>query len=626
MCGVGKRGATEGESKILIKIYILGMAKTTNEAEVQEAQEFDVLDMNNYKVEKLPKMEKSGFEKWMARLGGPLAALVFVLLYWVVDIPFIDNLNPDALGKKAKARYEVLCPEVPAVVQAGKEVKAAEGAVIGNVQQVVKENSVEVFSMTDAAAMVEAQEEAAVVRADNPRDNSPFTRICYAMLAIFCASMILWVTEAVPSYMTSLMVILAIVLTGVTTQKEAFAQLGHPVMWLNILSFVLASMLVKTRVAKRLALWFVLKFGKNAMGIFISFIVINVILSLFISATTVKATILLPIFMVVAAIYGASNGTRNNFGRNIVLQNLFQVNIGASAFMTGSGANLLAVSLILGAGGTMVWKDWFAVGFPLAMILLIVGWLVGTKLVFPMKKEEQKPQIEGGMATLRREYDAMGKMTVEEFKAIGIFLLVLFMWVTGGEDGKGLHSVDATTVAFLGAVLALMPGIGVVKWNDVDIPWHLMLFSAGAYTLGSGLNATDLPSLAVNAGFDALGISQNTPFVVLYIVLTGLMLFSGLVFQSKTMRALIFIPIAIGVAQRFGYPVMSLAFPMALLIEHVYVLPFNSKPAALLYTTNHYSWSDTFKFGIIMMVIAWVMILIWGETVLNWAGYTPGLF
>ncbi|MBR2425053.1 MAG: hypothetical protein IKB18_07770, partial [Tidjanibacter sp.] len=84
------------------------MAKTTTNEAVdvqQEAQEFDVLDMNNYKVEKLPKMEKSGFEKWMARLGGPLAALVFVLLYWVVDIPFIDNLNPDALGKKAKARY-----------------------------------------------------------------------------------------------------------------------------------------------------------------------------------------------------------------------------------------------------------------------------------------------------------------------------------------------------------------------------------------------------------------------------------------------------------------------------------------------------------------------------------------
>lgn len=601
------------------------MAETTN-LNPEEQHEFDPLDMNNYKVEKLPKMQKSGFEKWMARLGGPLAILVFVLLYWVVDIPFIDNLDPSKLDKKAKARYETLCPEAPAVVAATKEVKAAEAEVIENVKEVAVTNSVEAFSMTDAAKMVEAQDEAVVIRSDNPRDNSPFVRICYAMLAIFCASMILWVTEAVPSYMTSLLVILTIVLTGVTTQKEAFAQLGHPVMWLNILSFVLASMLVKTRVAKRLALWFVLKFGKNATGIFISFIIINVILSLFISATTVKATILLPIFMVVAAIYGASNGSRNNFGRNIVLQNLFQVNIGASAFMTGSGANLLAVSLILGASGSMVWKDWFVVGFPLAMILLILGWLVGTKLVFPMKKSEQTPQIDGGIETLRREYESMGKMTFEEYKAIGIFLLVLFLWVTGGDDGKGLHSIDATTVAFIGAVLALMPGVGVVKWNDVDIPWHLMLFSAGAYTLGSGLNATDLPALAVNAGFDALGISQDTPFVVLYVILTGLMLFSGLVFQSKTMRALIFIPIAIGVAQRFGYPVMSFAFPMALLIEHVYVLPFNSKPAALLYTTNHYSWSDTFKFGIIMMLIAWVMIMLWGETVLKWAGYTPGLF
>lgn len=37
--------------------------------------------MNNYRLEKLPKMQKSGFEIWMARLGGPLAILAFVLIY-----------------------------------------------------------------------------------------------------------------------------------------------------------------------------------------------------------------------------------------------------------------------------------------------------------------------------------------------------------------------------------------------------------------------------------------------------------------------------------------------------------------------------------------------------------------
>ena len=119
---------------------------TDKNTELNQEQAFDPLDMNNYKVEKLPKMEKSGFEKWMARLGGPIAALVFVLIYWVVDIPLFDNIDFASLSDKAQKRL----------------------AVIGE---------------------------------------PAFIRACYAMLAIFCSSIVLWITEAVQSYLTSLMVI-----------------------------------------------------------------------------------------------------------------------------------------------------------------------------------------------------------------------------------------------------------------------------------------------------------------------------------------------------------------------------------------------------------------------------------
>ncbi len=524
---------------------------------------FDPLDMNNYKVEKLKKADKAGFERMMEIWGGPLAILVFVLIYFVADITFLNEINTEGLKEDALKRFKDL-------------------------------------------------------------GNEKFVRINYAMLAIFAASIILWITESVPSYLTSLLVIIAMVLTGVTTEKVAYAQLGHPVMWLNILSFVLASMLVTTRVAKRFALWFVLKFGKNAFGVFFSFIIINIVLSIFISATTAKATILLPIFMVIAAIYGATSDHRNNFGRNIVLQNLFQINIGASGFITGSGANLLAGSLIAGAmGWTMFgYQDWFVAAFPLCLILIAIGWYVGNKLIFPMSADEQNPQIEGGMQRLSVEYQNLGKMTFNEYKSIALFVVVLLLWATDKQ-----HGISQTAVAFMGAVFALLPGIGIIKWNDVDIPWHLMLFSAGAYTLGAGLEATDLPANLVDATFDYFGVSGSTPFWVLYLGLTFLMLFSGILFQSKTMRTLIFVPIAIGIAQKFNYPILSLAFPVALLIEHVYVLPFNSKPSALLYTTNHYSMSDSFKFGFTMMVISWFVIILWGETVLKYLGYTSnGVF
>ena len=618
------------------------------EQENKKQAAFDPLDMNNYKIEKLPKMEKSTFEKWMARVGGPLAIVAFILVYWVVDIPFIDNLKqsdfiPTEEVVVAEPAAAVAEPVEAVVADVAQPEVAAEGEATEPVAEGVTAEAEEAAEQLSEAeteptpdvvpAVVEkkaAKPDESIKKAvkfieDNGWDD--FTRANYAMLAIFIAAIILWITESIPNYLTALLVILGLVLTEVTTQKVAFATLGHPVMWLNILSFVLASMLVKTRVAKRLALWFVLKFGHSASGVFFSFLLINVILSAFISATTVKAAILLPIFMVVAAVYGASQGNRNNFGRNIVLQNLFQVNIGASGFLTGSGANLLAAALIGGAmgleSGSIGYTDWFAAAFPLAILLLVIGWWIGVKVIFPIPKEQRRPQIEGGLVRLREELDSMGKMTTEEYKSIAIFVGVLGMWATTDV----LHTIDATTVAFIGAVVALLPGVGVVKWNDVDIPWHLMLFSAGAYAIGAGLDATALPKTMVDVMFNSLGITEATPFWVLYLLLTGMMLFSALLFQSKTMRALIFVPIAIGVAQKFGYPIMSLAFPVALLIEHVYVLPFNSKPAALLYTTNHYSWSDTFKYGFTMMLIGWAMIMVWGDTVLRWLGHTPdGLF
>ena len=522
----------------------------------------NVLDMSNYRMEKLPVRKLTKVEKVFAIIGGPLAIISYILIMFVFEIPFLKQFEAEGLSKSALKNFNEI-----------------------GVVDFVQSNR--------------------------------------AMLAIFVAALILWITEAIPNYLTSLILIIALVLTGVLPEKVAYAQLGHEVMWLNILSFVLASMLVVTGVAKRFALWFILKFGKNASSIFLSFIVINLVLSIFISATTAKAAILLPIFMVIAAVYGASNGNRNNFGRNIILQNLFQINMGASSFLTGSGANLLAASLIAGAiGSDIFFSDWMIAAFPGALILMILGWIVGSKIIFPIEKENRKPSIEGGMDTLRVELKNMGKVSFNEIKSIFIFLSILALWVT-----DRYHGISPTAVAFMGAIVALLPKIGIVSWNEVDIPWHLLLFSAGAYTLGAGFNVTDLPSIAVNSMFDGLGISDNTPFWVLYLILTFGMIYSALVFQSKTMRAMIFIPIAIGVATRFGFEVISLALPLAFLIEHVYVLPFNSKPALLLYSTNHYSWTDTFKYGITMQTLAWILSIIMAMTYYKWLDITPnGLF
>jgi len=530
---------------------------------IPEDTSFDLLDMHNYRIEKLPKRKKGNFEKWLTYIGPPLAIVSFVLLGFVLKLSFLQQIDPTQLTEEAKKVFDKIGPDA-------------------------------------------------------------FLRNNAVLLGIFVAALILWITESLPNYLTSLILMVSLVLTGVLPEKKAYAELGNPVMWLNIMSFVLASMLVATGVAKRFALWFILKFGKNAGTIFLSFMVINIVLSAFISATTAKAAILLPIFMVIAAIYGARGGEhRNNFGRSIVLQNLLYINIGASGFLTGSGANLLAAALIGGAiGGNVFFGDWMLAMFPMMLTVMLIGYWLAMRVFFPLTPAERLPQIEGGIERLRSEYAKLGKVTYQEKKSVVIFLLILGFWST-----DKIHGISPTAIAFVGAIIALLPRIGIIQWNEVDIPWHLMLFSAGAYALGAGFAATDLPSISVNAFFDHVGIGNETPFWVLYLLLTGVMVFSALLFESKTMRAMIFVPIAIGVAGRFNLSVISLALPVAFMIEHVYVLPFNSKPAALLYETDHYSVADTFKYGFTMMVTAWLLIILAGETWFKVLGITPnGVF
>jgi solute carrier family 13 (sodium-dependent dicarboxylate transporter), member 2/3/5 len=525
---------------------------------------YDPLDMKHYSIEKLPNRKKSKVENIMAIVGAPLAIFLFVLVGFVIEIPFLGNINADAITSETAAR---------------------------------------VF---------------------NDIGQEQFSRNNHFMLAIFLAAIVLWITAAIPNYQVSLILIISLVLTGVLPERVAYAQLGHPVMWLNIMSFVLASMLVATGVAKRFALWFIIRFGKNASSIFLSFIAINTLLSAFISATTAKAAILLPIFMVIAAVYGADGGDKkNNFGRSIVLQNLLNINLGAGAFVTGSGANLLAAAIISGSiEGNVYFSDWMFAMFPTMVGMMFIGYFLAMKVFFPLPPEERVPQIPGGMQRLKREYLKLGDINYQEIKTIIIFVVILALWAT-----DRMHGVSATAVAFVGAIIALLPRYGIVTWNDVDIPWHLMLFSAGAYTLGAGFNYTDLPSISVNAFFDSLGIGSETEFWMLYMLMTGVMTFSALIFQSKTMRTMIFVPIAIGVAQRFDYSIVSLALPTAFMIEYVWVLYFNSKPAALLYETDRYDLKDAFKFGFTLMVIGYFLNIILGETWYRWLGITPnGVF
>ncbi len=450
----------------------------------------------------------------------------------------------------------------------------------------------------------------------------------YTVTGLFVFSLILWMTEAIPSYLTSFIVIVSTILFGVLKMRPTFAYLGEPVMVLNIASFILASALVASGLAKRIALLLVTKWGNHITGIFWAFIALNLLLGAFISATSAKTAVLLPLFMVIAAMYGAVSGvSRNNVGRNLVLQNLLANNVSASAFITGSAANLLAAQLLEKAGHKVMYSEWLMALLPLAIIQCGIGWFTGTKLIFPISKTDAQPKVEGGMDRLRAELKALGRMNFREARAAVVFVAVLALWST-----EPLHGIRAEVVAMCGAILVLLPPFsglprfGVMTWNEADIPWHMLMFSWGAYVLGGIMESTRIVDLAVEEMFGHLGITASTPKVAVFLVLACLFTFTTLINESKTARTIILFPVMIATATKFGWDVVGFCLPMAFLINQVYVLYFNSKPANISYLSNMYSTGESFKFGMTQMIIILVLLTLWTQYVMPLMGFQSRLW
>jgi len=448
-----------------------------------------------------------------------------------------------------------------------------------------------------------------------------------AGLACFALALVWWVTEPFPTYVTSLVLMFLLLVTRTAGAKAIMDVLGMEVIWLNLLAFILSGMLVKTRLAKRMALGLVLRFGHRAGWALFAFLILQMVLAPLIPATAARCVMTLPLMLVVAAIYGSTEETPNAFGKNLMLLNLVCISVLSSMTMTGSSANLIAVGLIEAMGGHRVYYiDWMRLGAPIALVTVAITMILGQKLLFRIPEAEQLPRIKGGLEVVRRKYDEMGALSVGEKKAFAIFGLVLVLWMTDifHMSWFGVE-ISAPFAALLGAVIALFPRWGVLSWAEADIPWHLLIFSAGAYAGGLALDDTGAAEWGVRKLFGGMALDK-LPFGVVFTLIMAVMMYSHLLTTSKTVRTMIMIPIIITLSKTLGWDPISLALPAALCIDWVVGLPISGKPNVILFSTNQYSVGDNFKYGMTTCTIGLIILVLSAATWFHWLGITPSFW
>ena len=265
-----------------------------------------------------------------------------------------------------------------------------------------------------------------------------------------------------------------------------------------------------------------------------------------------------------------------------------------------------------------------AVPFCAVVILtMIAAWIVAPRLLFPLQPADRTPAIDGGMASIADERAKMGRVSGREWRAVAIFALVIFLWATDRFHSQWFGvELGAPFAAMIGAVIALSPRIGLLSWDETDIPWHLMIFSAGAYAGGLALENTGAAAWAVHKIFDGMRL-ERVAFGWTYAAVLAVMLYSHLLSTSKTVRTVIMIPAIILMARGLGWEPASLALPAAFTIDWVIGLPISGKPNVILFGTNQYSVKDNLVFGLVVCTIGYLLLLVAGATWFHWLGMTP---
>ncbi|HWI63386.1 MAG TPA: DASS family sodium-coupled anion symporter [Symbiobacteriaceae bacterium] len=424
-------------------------------------------------------------------------------------------------------------------------------------------------------------------------------------LAVFVSALVLWVTSPIPIYLSSMIAILLLPLVGaVKSQSDAFGMLGNDVIWLMVSAFVLSSAIVKSNLGRRLALWMITKFGKTPKSTLFALVAINFILAFFVPSTTARAALMVPICMMLLEIYKATPG-QSNFGKTMMLQGITADALATSGVMTATSGNIIAVGFInQQAGGDIGYMQWLLASMPTAIITMGITFIIGLKL-FAFKDEVN---FSGAMDVLKAEFRKLGALTLDEKKAMAIFLFTVLSWATGDYQ-KAWFGFEISTeqTAVLSALLCLLPGIGLLSWKDAGIKWDLMIFAAGAYAVGGALDKSKAAEFLIQKLVAGLGLESMSHFWV-YVIVIFVSMYSHLIFTSKTVRVTLLIPAFIALAKTLGMNPVALALASAMTMTYTITLPPHSKVNTIYFGTGYFSVLDQVKYALITCFVGAVVI------------------
>lgn len=423
---------------------------------------------------------------------------------------------------------------------------------------------------------------------------------CTAWIAIW------WVTEAVPIAAAALLPIVLFPLTGALDMKTTVTGYSHPYIFLFIGGFMLAIAMEKWQLHRRMALLIIRTVGFSKPRIIMGFMVATAFLSMWIS-NTATTVMMLPIGMAMVASQGEQEG-KGSLNKALMLAIAYSASIGGIATLIGTPPNLILAGVIEKTYGIEItFLQWFSIGLPFSLVLLVICWWYLTKVAFRFSDRT----LRGGKAEVSEQLHALGKINRAERKVLLIFLFTALAWISRSYLIQPiLPMVNDTTIALVGAIaLFIIPadrGKGrLLLWSDMEkLPWGVLLLFGGGIALALGFDQSGLAQWLGQALSGLAGISVVLLLIILIISVNFLTeITSNLATTSVILPTLA--PLAITVdVHPFGLMIAA-----AIAASCAFMLPVATPPNALVFGTGQLKINDMLHTGVWLNLISALLLL-----------------
>ncbi len=400
-------------------------------------------------------------------------------------------------------------------------------------------------------------------------------------------AIVMFVSEKIPLGLTSMIICVGLVVTGVLDWKDAFSGFIDSNVILFVAMFVVGGALFETGMANKIG-GLVTKFAKTEKGLIIAIMLIVGLMSGVLSNTG-TAAILIPVVIGIAA--------KSGFKRSRLLMPLvFAAAMGGNLSLIGAPGNMIGQSVLEEATGeSFGFFEYAIVGLPILLVGILFYATIGFKLLPNHEVTE-----EGGTFDTEQDFSNVPKWK----QILSLVILVATLLGMIFEDQIG---IKLCVTGSIGALLLILTGVISEKDAIRSIDLKTIFLFGGTLSLASALKNTGAGEMIASTVMGLLG-DNPSPLLLTFVVFIICCVLTN--FMSNTATTALMAPICLAIAQGMG------ADPKAVLMACViggscaYATPIGMPANTMVLGVGGYKFKDYVISGLPMIIIATVVSMI----------------